>query len=374
MLRQAVASVRIAAQGMKSVVPSIWIDTTGWAFPYPLLRLAGCAVAAYVHYPTISTEMLGRVRDRTASFNNSDEVAASSTKSALKIAYYQALVVVYGAAGGCANVAMVNSSWTRRHISQLWWRRRRPTLVYPPADTAALQALPLDRRLKRVYYVSVAQFRPEKNHKLQLRAFAAAQSRAARLADPFLVDAILSARLQLVGGCRGAEDEARLAELKQMVVELGLLEESVEFRVNIPFEELRGLLGDAVAGVHSMVDEHFGISVVEYMAAGAVPIAHKSGGPREDIVLPEPGKKESGGGTGIGQRTGLLCSTVEQYADALVEVVAMGNEARLEMAAAARRRASLFSDEKFKNDFLEAMAPILPPQTPISGNGVAVGH
>ena len=160
-----------------------------------------------------------------------------------------------------------------------------------------------------------------------------------------------------------------------MVVELGLLEESVEFRVNIPFEELRGLLGDAVAGVHSMVDEHFGISVVEYMAAGAVPIAHKSGGPREDIVLPEPGKKESGGGgTGIGQRTGFLCSTVEQYADALVEVVAMGNEARLEMAAAARRRASLFSDEKFKNDFLEAMAPILPPQTPISGNGVAVGH
>jgi alpha-1,2-mannosyltransferase len=32
------------------------------------------------------------------------------------------------------------------------------------------------------------------------------------------------------------------------------------------------LLGGAVAGMHSMVDEHFGISVVEYMAAGAVPI------------------------------------------------------------------------------------------------------
>lgn len=32
------------------------------------------------------------------------------------------------------------------------------------------------------------------------------------------------------------------------------------------------LLAGAIAGIHSMTDEHFGISVVEYMAAGAVPI------------------------------------------------------------------------------------------------------
>jgi hypothetical protein len=38
--------------------------------------------------------------------------------------------------------------------------------------------------------------------------------------------------------------------------------------VNASFDELRCLLGDAVAGLHTMVDEHFGISVVEYMAAG----------------------------------------------------------------------------------------------------------
>ena len=32
------------------------------------------------------------------------------------------------------------------------------------------------------------------------------------------------------------------------------------------------LLGGAIAGLHTMTDEHFGIVVVEYMAAGAVPI------------------------------------------------------------------------------------------------------
>ena len=36
--------------------------------------------------------------------------------------------------------------------------------------------------------------------------------------------------------------------------------------------ELVALLGNAVAGMHGMIDEHFGISVVEYMAAGAIPI------------------------------------------------------------------------------------------------------
>ncbi|CAI5987253.1 unnamed protein product [Closterium sp. NIES-65] len=50
--------------------------------------------------------------------------------------------------------------------------------------------------------------------------------------------------------------------------------------------ELQQLLGGATCGIHTMWDEHFGISVVEYMAAGAVPIAHNSAGPKMDIVVP----------------------------------------------------------------------------------------
>ncbi|CAK9166070.1 unnamed protein product [Ilex paraguariensis] len=40
------------------------------------------------------------------------------------------------------------------------------------------------------------------------------------------------------------------------------------------------LLGGAIAGIHSMTDEHFGISIVEYMAAVTIPI-------EMDIVLAE---------------------------------------------------------------------------------------
>jgi glycogen synthase len=67
-----------------------------------------------------------------------------------------------------------------------------------------------------------------------------------------------------------------------------------------------------------MWNEHFGISIVEMMAAGLIVVAHKSGGPLMDIVVAvdeegKPlGKSESeGSGSGVGI-TGMyscaLCS------------------------------------------------------------------
>jgi alpha-1,2-mannosyltransferase len=49
-----------------------------------------------------------------------------------------------------------------------------------------------------------------------------------------------------------------------------------------------------------MWNEHFGISVVEMMAAGLITIAHRSGGPAMDIVVPHEGVE-----------TGFLACTAE---------------------------------------------------------------
>jgi alpha-1,2-mannosyltransferase len=38
--------------------------------------------------------------------------------------------------------------------------------------------------------------------------------------------------------------------------------------VNAPIDGLRRLLGSGLVGLHTMADEHFGIGIVEYMAAG----------------------------------------------------------------------------------------------------------
>ncbi|KAK9811429.1 hypothetical protein WJX72_003813 [[Myrmecia] bisecta] len=351
LIGQAVGSVRLAYQALSTVVPEVFVDSCGWAFVYPLARMAGCKVVAYVHYPTVSTDMLRRVRDRSAAFNNNQQVAASAAKSLVKLVYYYVFAWLYGMAGGFANAVMVNSSWTQAHIRQLWWRIPPPRRVFPPCDTTALQALPLDRKLKRLYLVSVAQFRPEKNQQLQLRAFALAR-RQAQSHPTDASEAVLAARLVLVGGCRDAGEEARLQELRALCVALGI-QDHVDFVTNASFQQLRELLAGAVGGLHTMLDEHFGISIVEYMAAGVVPIAHDSGGPRMDIVKAEVGP------SGV-QVTGYRCSTQEAYADAIAEVLSMGQVSRLKIAAAARRRAAQFSDERFQQGFLESLQLILP--------------
>eukprot|EP00798_Chlamydomonas_sp_ICE-L_P016151 gene16151-22311_t len=173
LVRQAIGSMKLGHEALSKLVPEVFIETTGWAFTFPLARLAGSRVACYVHYPTVSTDMIGRVWSQEAGYSNNSAVSGSYLKALVKVVYYNIFALLYGMAGACSQVTMVNSSWTRRHIASLWWGwQSSPERVYPPCDTEELQKLPLDRRLKELFIVSVAQFRPEKNHRLQLEAFA----------------------------------------------------------------------------------------------------------------------------------------------------------------------------------------------------------
>ena len=58
------------------------------------------------------------------------------------------------------------------------------------------------------------------------------------------------------------------------------LDENVEFKLNIPYPELVDEMLLGTIGLHAMWNEHFGISIVECMAAGLIMVAHASGGPK----------------------------------------------------------------------------------------------
>ncbi|KAL5062412.1 hypothetical protein RYX36_024149 [Vicia faba] len=339
MIGQSLGSMYLAWEALCKLTPSYYFDTSGYAFTYPLARLFGCKVICYTHYPTISSDMLSRVRQRSSMYNNDALVAKSVWLSRCKIIYYTIFSWLYGIVGSCAHLAMVNSSWTKAHIENLWGVPGRIKRVYPPCDTSGLQVLPLERSAEIPVIISVAQFRPEKAHSLQLEAFSVAVKR--------LDSGLPKPKLQFVGSCRNRSDEDRLQMLKEKAIELNV-NEQVEFHKNVTYRDLVGLLAGAVGGIHSMTDEHFGISVVEYMAAGAIPIAHNSAGPKMDIVLEEDG-----------QQTGFLACSIEEYADAIFRVIKMSETERLQMAAAARKRASRFSEQKFSDDFKAAIRPIL---------------
>ncbi|XP_059458819.1 GDP-Man:Man(3)GlcNAc(2)-PP-Dol alpha-1,2-mannosyltransferase isoform X2 [Corylus avellana] len=316
MIGQSLGSVYLSWEALCKFTPLYYFDTSGYAFTYPLARIFGCKVVCYTHYPTISLDMISRVRDRSSMYNNDALIAQSIWLSRCKIIYYTIFSWMYGFAGSCAHLAMVNSSWTESHIEKLWRISNRTKRVYPPCDTSGLQA-----------------------HTLQLEAFSVALKKLdADLPRP---------KLQFVGSCRNKSDEERLQNLENRAIELKV-DGDVEFYKNLMYRDLVRLLAGAVAGIHSMTDEHFGISVVEYMAAGAIPIAHNSAGPKMDIVLEEDG-----------QQTGFLARSVEEYADAILKIIRMPETERLQMAAAARRRAGRFSEQRFYEDFKAAIRPIL---------------
>ncbi|XP_038722849.1 GDP-Man:Man(3)GlcNAc(2)-PP-Dol alpha-1,2-mannosyltransferase-like [Tripterygium wilfordii] len=341
MIGQSLGSVYLSWEALCNLTPLYYFDTSGYAFTYPIARLFGCKVICYTHYPTISLDMISRVRERNSMYNNNALIAQSIWLSRCKIIYYTCFSWMYGFVGSCAHLAMVNSSWTHSHIEKLWRIPDRIKRVYPPCDTSGLQALPLERPADPPIIVSVAQFRPEKAHAVQLEAFSIAiQKLATDFPRP---------KLQFVGSCRNKSDEDRMQNLKDRAIDLKV-DGDVEFFKNVMYRDLVKLLGGAVAGIHSMVDEHFGISVVEYMAAGSIPIAHNSAGPKMDIVQEEDG-----------QQTGFLASTVEEYADAILKIVRMPETERLKIAASARIRASRFSEQRFYEDLKAAIRPIMYP-------------
>jgi alpha-1,2-mannosyltransferase len=341
MLGQSAGSVLLAIEALVRCNPDVMIDTTGYAFANPVFAwLGGCRVGCYTHYPTISTDMLERVGRHEAAFNNRGFIARSPALSQLKALYYAAFASVYGFVGRQAAVVLVNSRWTYKHIQALWNIPRRTHIVYPPCNTSVLARLPLLPRQSGLI-VSVGQFRPEKNHDLQLEAMALVVQR---------LRGESSAKLVMVGGARHADDRARVERLRTRISELHL-EDSVSLAVDLPFADLQSLLGKAQVGLHTMRDEHFGIGVVEFMAAGAIPVAHNSAGPQMDIVVPF-GK----------QPTGFLATTATEYADALLAALALSPDERRAMQEAGRAHVQRsFSDEVFARDFAEYMRALIEP-------------
>ncbi|XP_078101374.1 GDP-Man:Man(3)GlcNAc(2)-PP-Dol alpha-1,2-mannosyltransferase-like [Sander vitreus] len=365
LLGQSGGSMFLGWEALMAYVPDLYVDSMGYAFTLPIFRyLGGCKVASYVHYPTVSTDMLSVVRERNPRFNHSDLVSRSPVLSAVKVAYYCCFALLYGLVGSCCDVVMVNSTWTLRHILSLWRSPSRTAVVYPPCDVRAFLDVPLEDReedeeeegweelgrelaggeeedakadRKCHSIVSVGQFRPEKDHRLQIRAFHKLLGGRAEK----------SVRLVLIGGCRDREDEQRVLMLRGLCQELGVADH-VDFKLNVSFGELKRELGNATIGLHTMWNEHFGIGVVECMAAGAIVLAHKSGGPKLDIVV------EYEGG-----QTGFLADSEDSYAAAMETILALSPSARLEIRQNARRSVERFSDQEFEACFLAAMESLM---------------
>ncbi|KAJ6476279.1 mannosyltransferase [Mycena sanguinolenta] len=319
LIGQSLGSVGLVIEALSLFVPDAYIDTMGYAFTLPLVRLLGIPAGAYVHYPTVSPPMISRV-----------------TRKA-KLLYYHAFMLLYALALRRARVLMVNSSWTKKHVDAVLayppfggrWGIVRPRVVYPSCDTREMERLPLEGRARVV--LSIAQFRPEKDHAKQVRALQALLQEHPEYATQEL-------QLVMIGGCRNADDEARVEVLRKLARDLGV-ESQVQFVLNAPYPDMLAWLGRASVGLNTMLDEHFGINVVEFMAAGVIPIAHASGGPLEDIVVAFQG-----------QPTGYHAKTPEEFASRIHDALTLSPAEDL----AIRQRARTWAVQRFSEAEFEA--------------------
>lgn len=141
----------------------------------------------------------------------------------------------------------VNSNWTRDRLP--CWQP--VTVIYPPCGKVERVK---KKRGGKTLIVSLGQFRPEKNHRLQLEIMCLIFSTSPELRK--------EVEFVIIGGNRGTEDEKIVDSLKSYILENGM-QNNTRIAVNISNEEKMHLLESAQIGLHTMVEEHFGIAVVE---------------------------------------------------------------------------------------------------------------
>ncbi|KAM3184482.1 hypothetical protein ACTXT7_008293 [Hymenolepis weldensis] len=162
---QVFGSLVAAFECLIRLPPDFYIDTTGFSFTIPLFSwFIGARCGAYVHFPTISTDMVNRVvqQSTATSYNNSSRIRNSQFLTTLKKLYYIIFKWIYGWTGSSVNchAVAVNSTWTMSHIASLFGSK--PIILYPPCPCLVNEKGEGEKR--KPWIISIGQFRPEKNH------------------------------------------------------------------------------------------------------------------------------------------------------------------------------------------------------------------
>ena len=278
---------------------------------YKLLRryLRDRKVIHYVHFPSHSRRLF-------ECFPNIVEECRNQRYSRFPFSLYtfaygllQQFVLVDN---DFADIICANSSFTAEIVKKIW--NRDAIVLFPPVSVNDFVPL-----RKKNTVVSVGRIEPGKHFEDLIKAIGMCET------EP---------RLQIIGGLTST-NIPYLNELQQLVAK-SKLGYRVRIEINAPYEVVRRVLGSARIYVHPKHWEHFGISIVEAMASGCVPIVHRSGGPYYDII--------------DGDRYGFSFNTIEELAEN-IDVLMTSDISSI--AKLCIQRSRCFSEEKFRTKAIE---------------------
>ncbi|KAI9815080.1 MAG: asparagine-linked glycosylation protein [Pycnora praestabilis] len=362
LLGQSLGSLILVYDAFSLLVPDIFIDTMGYAFTLGLSKLLFPKVptGAYVHYPTISTDMLGSLDEGGQGVNAG---TGKGWKGVAKKKYWHIFAWMYSWVGGDVDVVMTNSSWTQAHIRSLWGpnraKRAKPSdveVVFPPVAVEELEreieVSEVSEKKRDRVLLYIAQFRPEKNHTLILKAFS--ELLASKSGDSSSRGSFKDTKLVLIGSVRHSEDATRVYDLRLLAHELKI-KANTDFICDASWPEILNWLRRSWVGVNGMWNEHFGIGVVEYQAAGLVSVVNDSGGPKNDIVVDYEGGP-----------TGFHATTASEFADGFAKALSLPAQETLAMRLRARASAKRFTEEAFARHWIVQMEKLIELQSRIN--------
>ena len=267
MLFQIIGQLYFSLEAVISIPSNTYIiDTTGLPFTYLVFYFFGFRISSYTHYPFISLDMINQVKNNSAGYVHSRSYLPFL--KTLKIVYYKFILFLYQFNGIALENSWNNSSWTNSHMCKIW--KTNHLLYYPPCGVDDLNLNKVNQ-IKEDIIVSLGQFRPEKDHLMQINII------------KNLVKMNINLKLYMIGGARSSEDYQLIDNLKSKINLYGL-EKHVFLMIDADFSEIKNLFAKAKIGLHTMKDEHFGISVIEMLASGLITVAHNSAGPKFDII------------------------------------------------------------------------------------------
>ncbi|CCE62804.1 hypothetical protein TPHA_0D01640 [Tetrapisispora phaffii CBS 4417] len=271
LLGQAFGSFILTVEAYWRCPVDFWCDTMGYPFGYPAIRfMADMPIIAYTHFPVISTDMLDKLKFSETS---------NSFRTKAKYIYWSIFMFFYEWVGSLVFVSITNSTWTNNHIKSIW-RDSHSEIIYPPCSTERL-VIKEDKWNRKNQAVVLAQFRNEKRHQLIIQEY------SKYLAELSTTENYEPPKIIFVGSTRSQNDKDYVENLKRLAyINYRIPMHLMEFVTDAPYEDIKKYLHESSYGINAMWNEHFGIAVVEYAAAGLIPLVHASAGPLLDIVVP----------------------------------------------------------------------------------------